>query len=75
MWFDPITEAIFAPIIRTPRQGAATAIHLLLSPEVEGQTGTFNISCHSKKLKRKYTQHPLIDILWQKTEERVKQWL
>ena len=75
MWFDPITETIFAPIIRTPRQGAATAIHLLLSPEVEGQTGTFNLSCHVKKLKRKYTQHPLIDILWQQTEERVKQWL
>lgn len=75
MWFDPITKAVFAPIIRTPRQGAATAIKLLLSPEVEGQTGTFNLSCHVKRLKKKYTESPLIDILWQKTEEVVKQWL
>lgn len=75
MWFDPITKAVFAPIIRTPRQGAATAIKLLLSPEVEGQTGTFNLSCHVKRLKRKYTESPLIDTLWQKTEDIVKQWL
>ncbi len=75
MWFDPITKAVFAPIIRTPRQGAATAIKLLLSPEVEGQTGSFNLSCHVKRLKRKYTESPLIDTLWQKTEDIVKQWL
>ena len=75
MWFDPITKAVFAPIIRTPRQGAATAIRLLLSPEVEGQTGTFNLSCHVKKLKRKYTEHPLMEELWQRTEEVVRKWL
>lgn len=75
MWFDPITKAVFAPIIRTPRQGAATAIHLLLSPEVEGQTGTFNLSCHVKKLKRKYTEHPLMEELWQRTEDVVRKWL
>ncbi|MGN0281829.1 MAG: SDR family NAD(P)-dependent oxidoreductase [Prevotella sp.] len=75
MWFDPITRAVFAPIIRTPRQGAATAIWLLLAPEVEGQTGTFCLSCHVKKLKRKYTESPLIEELWQRTEEIVKKWL
>lgn len=75
MWFDCLTHALFVPVIRTPRQGAATAIRLLLSPEVEGQTGTFNISCHEKKLKKKYLQHPLIDQLWEKTEDVVRKFL
>ena len=75
MWFDPITRAVFAPIIRTPRQGAATAIQLLLSPDVAQPTGTFNLSCHVKKLKRKYTESPLIEELWQRTEDVVRKWL
>lgn len=75
MWFDPITRAVFAPIIRTPRQGAATAIQLLLSPDVAQQTGTFNLSCHVKKLKRKYTESPMIEELWQRTEDVVRKWL
>ena len=75
MWFDPITRAVFAPIIRTPHQGAATAIQLLLSPDVAQQTGTFNLSCHVKKLKRKYTESPLIEELWQRTEDVVRKWL
>lgn len=75
MWFDPITRAVFAPIIRTPRQGAATAVWLLLSPEVAGQTGTFCLSCHVKKLKRKYTESPLIEELWQRTEDVVRKYL
>ena len=31
-WFDPLTDILFRPFIRTPRKGAATAIHLLLDP-------------------------------------------
>src|SRR5574344_645352 len=75
MWFDPITRAVFAPIIRTPRQGAATAVWLLLSPDVAQQTGTFCLSCHVKKLRRKYTESPLIEELWQRTEDVVRKWL
>ena len=75
MWFDAITRRVFAPIIRTPRQGAATAVWLLLSPDVAQQTGTFCLSCHVKKLKRKYTESPLIEELWQRTEDVVRKWL
>ena len=71
MWFDRLTRVLFAPYIRTPRQGAATAIHLLLSKEVEGQTGTFNLSCHEKKLGKKYTQSPILEKLWNETAKRV----
>ena len=30
MFFDPLTDLFFRPFIRTPRQGADTAIRLLL---------------------------------------------
>lgn len=33
MWFDPLTDIFFRPFIRTPRQGAATAISLLLDED------------------------------------------
>lgn len=40
MWFDPLTDIFFRPFIRTPRQGAATAICLLLDEEAGKRTGT-----------------------------------
>ena len=38
-WFDPLTDILFRPFIRTPLQGAATAIHLALSEEASGKSG------------------------------------
>lgn len=75
LWFDPLTDLFFRPFIRTPRQGAATAIGLLLDEEAGGRTGTFNVSCHPKKLSGKYLAHALAEQLWNLTEERVKAWL
>ncbi len=75
MFFDPITDLVFRPCIRTPRQGADTAIHLLLDKETEGQTGTFNRSRKIIKLGTKYTSHPRMEELWQKTEEIVRPFM
>lgn len=75
MWFDPLTDIFFRPCIRTPRQGAATAIGLLLGEEAGRCTGTFNASCHPKPLADKYIHHPQMEELWQLTEERVKPFL
>lgn len=75
MWFDPLTDLLFRPLIRTPRQGAATAISLLLDEEAGNRTGTFNASCRPKLLSEKYRNHAQMDELWQLTEERVAQWL
>ena len=71
MFFDPLTDLIFRPIIRTPLQGADTAIHLLLDKDVEGQTGTFNRSRKIVKLGKKYTEHPKMLELWERTEKIV----
>ncbi len=72
---DTLCDLFFRPFIRTPRQGAATAIDLLLSPEAEGRTGTFNASCRVKPLSSRYTAHPMRRILWDETEKIVKEYL
>ena len=74
-WFDPLTDILFRPFIRTPRQGADTAIRLLLDQENEGKTGTFNLSGHSKPLSDKYIHHKQKQQLWDETERLVQAWL
>lgn len=75
MWFDPLTDIFFRPFIRTPRQGAATAICLLLDEEAGKRTGTLNVNCRSKILSEKYTHHRQSKELWEQTEEAVSKWL
>ena len=75
MWFDPLTDLFFRPFIRTPRQGADTAIRLLLDEDAGRRTGTFNVSGHAKPLSDKYTRHPQMKELWDRTEQLVRRWL
>ena len=75
MWFDPLTDIFFRPFIRTPRQGAATAISLLLDEDAGKRTGTLNVSCHPKQLSDKFFHHVQMKELWDKTEEIVAKWL
>ena len=71
MWFDPLTDLIFRPCIRTPRQGADTAIRLLLEPEYENHTGDMYASGKLRKLKPKYLDHPQMKELWENTEKEL----
>lgn len=66
MWFDPLTDIFFRPFIRTPQQGAATAIHLLLDPIEEN--GAMFASCRPRRLSEKYLHHPQMESLWNDTE-------
>ena len=75
MWFDPLTDVFFRPFIRTPRQGAATAIALLLDEEAGKRTGTLNVSCHPKQLSEKFVHHKQTKELWERTERLVEKWL
>lgn len=75
MFFDPITDLIFRPCIRTPRQGADTAIRLLLEEEKEGITGRFWLSNKDRNLSAKYYHHRQMEELWDRTEAIVKKWL
>ena len=69
MWFDPLTDVLFRPLIRKPRKGADTAIRLLLQPEYEGKTGGMYASGKQKKLKPQYLDHPQMKTLWDDTEK------
>lgn len=75
MFFDPLTDIFFRPFIRTPRQGADTAIRLLLDEDKAGLTGTFSRSNRVRDLGEKYQHHKQRQELWERTEEIVKEYL
>lgn len=64
MWFDPLTDLLFRPCIRTPEKGAATAVYLLLGEEVAGITGGLFASCKRQKVKARFLHHPQAGQLW-----------
>lgn len=73
MWFDSLTDLFFRPCIRTPKEGAATAIHLLLDEGVEGVTGQIFASCKPKKVKEIFMNHPQSKQLWEDTKHYLKE--
>ncbi|WP_300701474.1 SDR family oxidoreductase [Bacteroides sp.] len=75
MWFDPLTDILFRPFIRTPHQGAETAISLLLDEDAGKRTGTLNVSCRVKRLSEKYLRHVKMKELWNETERIVAKWM
>lgn len=75
LWFDPLTDLLFRPCIRTPRQGADTAIRLLLDESLEGVSGEMFASGKPRKLKERYLHHPQAASLWEKTEKALHKFL
>lgn len=75
MWFDPLTDIFFRPFIRTPRQGAVTAVSLLLDEKWAGVTGRLFVSGHPKRLSKKFDSHPQQKTLWDETERLLRKWL
>ena len=75
MFIDPLTDIFFRPFIRTPRQGADTAIHLLLDENKRAQTGTFNRSNRIIDIGDKYFLHKQMQELWDRTEDIVRKYL
>lgn len=75
MWFDPLTDVLFRPCIRTPRKGAETAVCLLLDEKYEGVTGGMFASCRQRKLSDKYLHHPQMEELWKLTEKNLESFL
>ena len=75
MFLDTLTDLCFRPLIRTPRQGADTAIHLLLDKDKEQQTGTFNRSNRTVNVGDKFFRHKQMHELWDRTEDIVRDFL
>ena len=75
MFLDTLTDLCFRPLIHTPRQGADTAIHLLLDKDKEQQTGTFNRSNRIINVGDKFFRHKQMHELWDRTEDIVRDFL
>lgn len=75
MWFDPLTDIFYRPFIRTPRQGADTAIHLLLDEDKEKETGNMYYTNRQRRLKAQYTDRAKSTYLYNKTYEVLKDYL
>lgn len=67
-WFDPLTDIIFRPFIKTAAQGAATAIYLALSDKVT-EGGCCYANCKPKKVADRILHHPQQLSLWNDTEQ------
>ena len=74
-FIDPLTDIFFRPLIRTPRQGADTAIRLLLDEDKATQTGTFNRSGRIVDVGDKFAHHKQMHELWEKTDAIVREYL
>lgn len=71
-WFDPLTDLIFRPFIKTPEQGAATAVFLALSENKEGENGECYANCKQVKLSKRIRKHPFQKKIWEDTEELLR---
>ena len=67
-WFDPLTDILFRPFIKTPAQGAATAIHLALSDEAKDKNGCCYANCKKRNMTKRIQHHTQQKQLWDDTE-------
>lgn len=70
-WFDFLTDIFYRPFIKTPEQGASTAIKLALSEEIVGITGQCYADQKQCKLSDSIKNHPRKEWLWRETDKRL----
>ena len=68
-WFDPLTDIFYRPLVKTPAQGASTAIYLTLSKEMDGKSGGCYANSRLKKIPERILNHPMRSILFSDTEQ------
>lgn len=74
-WFDPLTDIFFRPFIKSPRQGAETAIRLLLDDTYIKVSGQVFASGEIKNISSKYKNHSMRVQLWMETEKQISRFL
>ena len=72
-WFDPLTDIFYRPFIKTPAQGAATAIYLALDEPVGAKTGCCFANCKEKHLPERILHHAQQQTLWNDTEKLLQE--
>lgn len=67
-WFDPITDAVFRPLIKTDLRGAQTAVDLTCGRIGRGVTGGYFINGRERGLPGRIVHYPYGKELWDGTE-------
>ncbi len=68
---DKLCDWFFRPIIYTPKRGASTAIHLLLSDDVKGETGGVYSSSKRRKIASHVAKNKMSDYIWDESSKIV----
>ena len=70
---DGLETILFRPFIKTPAQGAATAIHLALSDEAKDKNGCCYANCKKRNVSERIRHHAQQKQLWDDTEILLRQ--
>jgi NAD(P)-dependent dehydrogenase (short-subunit alcohol dehydrogenase family) len=68
-WFDPLTNILFRPFIKTEEIGAKTSVFLVTSEKIQKVTGKHFIDERERKLPNWVLNHPLKEELWKETQK------
>lgn len=74
-WFDPLTDIFFRPFIKTPVQGAASAIKLLLDDTCAEVTGRIFTAKGNRDISLKYKDSLVPERLWIETEKILDKYM
>lgn len=70
--FGKLVHRVLRPFFKTPAQGAATAIYLATSPEVDGVSGAYFLNKKINPLTKKAKDLVMADQLWQWSDRVVE---
>jgi hypothetical protein len=74
-WFDPIADLLFRPFIRTPEEGAATALHIALTEDGINKNGTLFASCKEKNIPSRILESSNRNWLKSETDKILNEYL
>jgi retinol dehydrogenase 14 len=70
-WFFAIISRVVRPLLKTPAQGAQTAIYLASSPDMDGVTGQFFVNCKPKTANKVAYDTDMTRRLWRVSADLV----
>jgi retinol dehydrogenase-12 len=70
-WFDPLTDILFRPFIKTEDRGAQTSVFLATDHKLKNETGKYFINGKERKLPDWVITHPFRKELWEETEKKI----
>jgi retinol dehydrogenase 12 len=66
-WFDPLTDKIFRPVIKTEERGAKTSVYLAMDQRMENVTGRYFVNLQERNIPWWVKYHQFRKKLWEET--------